>query len=162
MTGVRGVTGKVRLRSVEEGDIDVFYDHQLDPVATEMAAFPSREKDRFVAHWAKIRANDTSTLRTILIDDLVAGNMLSWQQDGQHFVGYWVGRDYWGRGIATEALAQFLNDVTARPLYAHVAVHNVGSIRVLEKAGFQRDRELEATASPPDDGIEEFVFVLDA
>jgi RimJ/RimL family protein N-acetyltransferase len=162
MTGVRGVTHRVRLRSVEDRDVDVFFDHQSDPVAAEMAAFPPREKDRFVAHWAKIRVDDTAIVRAILMDDLVAGNIVSWQQAGQHLVGYWVGRDYWGRGIATEALAQFLIEVSARPLYAHVAVHNVGSIRVLEKAGFRRDRELEANAPAPDDGIEEFIFALDA
>jgi RimJ/RimL family protein N-acetyltransferase len=53
-------------------------------------------------------------------------------------------------------------DEPTRPVYAHVAVHNAGSIRVLEKSGFHRDREMEAQVPPPDDGIDEFVFVLDA
>ena len=66
-----------------------------------------------------------------------------------------------GRGIATQALAQFTRQLTARPLFAHVAVHNAGSIRVLEKCGFRRDLVQEATAPAPDDGIEELIFVLD-
>ena len=41
-------------------------------------------------------------------------------------VGYWIGRRDWGRGIATRALALFLERVTTRPLYAFVAVNNVG------------------------------------
>jgi RimJ/RimL family protein N-acetyltransferase len=162
MTEVRDVTHEVRLRPVEDRDLDVFFEHQIDPKATEMAAFPARDKDQFAAHWAKIRADDTTAQRTIVAGGAVAGNIGSWQQDGQRLLGYWVGREYWGRGVATEALRLFVGQVSTRPLYAHVAVHNVGSIRVLEKAGFRRDRVQESTAPAPDDGIEEFIFVLDA
>jgi len=162
MTGVRDVTHEVGLRSVEDGDLDVFFDHQVDPKAIEMAAFPARDKDQFAAHWAKIRADDTAVVRTIVADGMVAGNIGSWQQNGQRLLGYWVGRAHWGRGVATEALARFVDELSTRPLYAHVAVHNVGSIRVLEKCGFRRDRVQEAKAPAPDDGVEEFIFVLDS
>jgi RimJ/RimL family protein N-acetyltransferase len=54
-------------------------------------------------------------------------------------VGYWLGKAYWGRGIASSALALFLDDERHRPLLATVAAHNVGSRRVLEKAGFEFD-----------------------
>jgi RimJ/RimL family protein N-acetyltransferase len=153
---------EVRLRSVEDRDIDVFFHHQTDPRATEMAAFPARDRDQFQAHWAKIRADDTAIVRTIVADGVVAGNIGSWQQNGQRLLGYWVGREHWGRGVATKALARFVDVVSTRPLHAHVAVHNVGSIRVLEKCGFRRDHVQEAIAPAPDDGIEEFIFVLDA
>jgi RimJ/RimL family protein N-acetyltransferase len=163
MAEVRGAAHEVRIRTVEDQDLDVFFDHQADQEATEMAAFPARDKDQFAKHWAKIRADDTTVQRTIVVDGTVAGNIGSWEQDGQRLLGYWIGREYWGRGVATEALAQFVRQVTtARPLYAHVAVHNIGSIRVLEKCAFRRDRAREAQAPAPDDGIEEFVFVLDA
>jgi RimJ/RimL family protein N-acetyltransferase len=162
MTGVRDVTHEVRLRSVEDGDLDVFFDHQVHPKAIEMAAFPARDKDQFAAHWARIRADDTMVVRTIVADGMVAGNIGSWQQNGQRLLGYWVGRAHWGRGVATEALARLVDELSTRPLYAHVAVHNVGSIRVLEKCGFRRDRVQEAKAPAPDDGVEEFIFVLDA
>ena len=160
MNGVRNVTPAVRLREVEDRDLDVFFDHQVDPEAIEMAAFPARDNDQFAAHWAKIRADDTVVVRTIVADGMVAGNIGSWPDNGQHLVGYWVGREYWGRGVATQALTRFVDEVSTRPLYAHVAVHNVGSIRVLEKCGFRRDRVQEAKAPAPDDGIEEFIYVL--
>ena len=162
MSEVDDVTPVVRLRKVEDRDLDVFFDHQADPQAVEMAAFPARDKDQFDAHWVKVRADDTNVLRTIVADGLVAGNIGSWQQDGQQFLGYWVGREFWGRGVATKALALLVDEVSVRPLYAHVVVHNVGSIRVLEKSGFRRDRGQEATAPATDDGIEELTFVLDA
>lgn len=162
MTGVHDVTPAVRLRSVEDGDLEVFFDHQADPQAVEMAAFPARDKDQFAAHWAKVRGNDTLVVRTIVADGMVAGNIGSWQENGQQLLGYWVGREWWGRGVATQALALLVEEVWVRPLYAHVAVHNVGSIRVLQKCGFRRDRVQEANAPAPDDGIEEFIFVLNA
>jgi RimJ/RimL family protein N-acetyltransferase len=140
----------------------VFFDHQSDPDAVKMAAFSARDKDQFAAHWARIRADPTAILRTIVADGLVAGNIVSWLLDGQRLLGYWVGREQWGRGIATQALLRFVDEVSTRPLYAHVAVHNVGSIRVLENCGFLRDGGQEAEAPVPDDGIEEFIFVLDA
>ena len=161
MTEGRSAAHEVFLRPVEDGDIDTFFDHQADSAAAEMAAFPSRDKDRFAAHWAKTRADGTSLLRTVVADGAVAGNIVSWHQDGQRLVGYWIGREQWGRGIATRALARFLTEESNRPLFAHVAVHNAGSIRVLTKAGFRRDRDLEAQAPAPDDGIDEFIFVLD-
>jgi RimJ/RimL family protein N-acetyltransferase len=162
VTEVRSAAREVRLRPVEDQDLGVFFDHQADPEANEMAAFPARDEDQFAAHWAKVRADDAVVVRTIVADGAVAGNIGSWEQDGQRLLGYWVGREHWGRGVATQALAQFVRQVTARPLHAHVAVHNVGSIRVLEKCAFRRDRVQEATAPAPDDGIEELIFVLDA
>src|SRR6476469_4517501 len=153
MTGVHDVTPAVRLRRVEDRDIEVFFDHQADPLAVEMAAFPARDKDQFEAHWAKLRADDTLVVRTIVADGKVAGNIGSWPDNGQQLLGYWVGREWWGRSVATQALALLVNEVSIRPLYARVAVHNAGSIHVLEKCGFRRDPAEEAMVPTPDDGI---------
>ena len=163
MTRVHDMTPAVRLRRVEDGDLHVFFEHQADPQAVEMAAFPARDQEQFAAHWAKLRADDTLVVRTIEADRMVAGNIGSWQEHGQQqLLGYWVGREWWGRGVATQALALLVDEVSIRPLYAHVVSHNVGSIRVLEKCGFRRDRGQEAKAPAPGDGIEELVYVLDA
>lgn len=132
------MSNDVQLRDVIESDLPIFYEQQLDPEATRMAAFPSRDREAFMAHWAKIRRDGANTLMTILFDGQVAGNIVSWQQDAEREVGYWLGKEYWGKGIATQALAEFLNHVTQRPLYAHVVKHNIASIRVLEKCGFTR------------------------
>ena len=70
------------------------------------------------------------------VDGAVAGNIVSWEHDGERDVGYWIGREHWGEGVATAALGAFLTSSRTRPLFAHVAAHNVGSIRVLEKCGF--------------------------
>jgi RimJ/RimL family protein N-acetyltransferase len=90
-----------------------------------------------VVHWTKILAEETVIKRTVLFNGRVAGNVVSFEQECEQEVGYWIGREYWGKGVATEALSQFLAHVEVRrPLHAAVAKHNVGSIRVLEKCGF--------------------------
>ena len=75
MTGDRDGAHEVHLRDVEDGDLDVFFEHQADPKAIEMAAFAARDKDQFAAHWAKVRADDTLVVRTIVADGMVAGNI---------------------------------------------------------------------------------------
>ena len=77
-------------------------------------------------------------IHAILWKGGIAGNVLSWPGTRERLVGYWIGRDYWGRGVATAALAAFLAELSERPLHARVATANLGSIRVLEKCGFER------------------------
>lgn len=137
---------RVELRPVSESDLPLFYEHQLDPEAARMAAFTSRDHDAFTTHWRKIMTDDTVILRTIVVDGEVAGNIVSWEQDGIREVGYWIDKALWGRGIATRALTLYLELDPVRPLHAHVAAHNVGSIRVLEKSGFSiSDRQATDT-----------------
>ncbi len=137
---------RVELRPVRESDLPFFYEHQLDPEAARMAAFTSRDHDAFTTHWRKIMSDDTVILRTIVVDGEVAGNVVSWEQDGAREIGYWIDKAFWGKGIATRALALYLEVVPIRPLRAHVAAHNVGSIRVLEKCGFSvSDRQTSDT-----------------
>ncbi len=81
MTGFDYVTPAVRLRGVDDRDLDVFFDHQADPQAVEMAAFPARDREQFAAHWAKLRADETKVVRTVVADGLVAGNIGRWQDE---------------------------------------------------------------------------------
>ncbi len=141
----RGDGSTVELRAVEEADLPLLFEQQLDPEATRMAAFPPRDRDAFMAHWSKILADPALAKRTILLDGSVAGYICSFHISGEREVGYWIGREHWGKGVATRALQIFLAELRDRPLYAHVAKHNVGSIRVLEKCGFEvlRDEKTE-------------------
>jgi RimJ/RimL family protein N-acetyltransferase len=144
----------VELRPVREEDVEVFFEHQRDPVAVRMASFPPREHEAHRAHWASILGDDRLVSRTILADGEVAGNVGSWEADGERLVGYWVGREFWGRGVATAALSSFLELLTDRPIRAHVAKDNPGSIRVLEKCGF------EVVGERRDGDVEELLFEL--
>ena len=131
------IVGMVALRDVIASDIEVFYEFEADPVANEMAAFPARDRAAHEAHWAKIVPDPACVTRTIVDADLVVGNICSWVMDDERLVGYWIGREYWGRGFASQALQLLVAEVvTQRPVFAHVVEQNLGSIRVLEKAAF--------------------------
>ena len=132
----------LRLRPVRESDLEAFYEDQRNPEANQMAAFPAREHDAFMTHWHKLMADASVTLRAILYDGRVAGNVVSFMHGDTREVGYWIRRDQWGKGIATEALRRFLRLDKARPLYAGVVKHNIASIRVLEKCGFRMASEV--------------------
>ncbi len=126
----------VLLRDVIDSDLPVFFEQQTDPEATRLANFPARDEAAFMAHWAKVRRDQSNYVRTIVVDDHVVGNIVSFMLNGQREVGYWLGREYWGQGFATQALAAFLPLIPQRPLFAYVFKHNHGSRRVLEKCGF--------------------------
>ena len=125
------------LRDVEASDLPYFFEHQLDPEATHMAGFPARDRESFMAHWNRILGDESVVKKTIHFEGEVAGNIVSFVNSGHREVGYWIGREFWGRGVATRALAGFLRLETRRPLYASVARNNVASIKVLENCGFR-------------------------
>ena len=119
-----------------------------------MAAFASRDWDAFVAHDAKVRANPTATRRTIVADGEVVGWIGVWGEDERE-IGYWIGREHWGRGIATASVRAFIAENPNRPLNAYVAEHNVASMKVLVANGFVQ------VGRHQDDGVVLLVFRLD-
>jgi RimJ/RimL family protein N-acetyltransferase len=144
------MTGRITLRDVRDDDLATFFEHQSDPEANRMANFPPRDRATFMAHWARILVG-SGTERTVEVDGAVAGYVVSWAHDDERDVGYWIGREHWGAGVATAALGAFLTILEERPLFAHVAEHNVGSIRVLEKCGFAL---VDHVALPDEEGTE--------
>ena len=131
----------MKLRPVEDRDLDAFYEHQADREAVELADVPSRKRPAFDEHWAWMRAEPEILIRTIEEEGDAAGYVFTFISAGSRVVGYWLGREWWGRGIATQALAAFLELVDERPLGATVAPANQASVRVLEKNGFRLLRE---------------------
>lgn len=153
------VESGVRLRDVQPDDLPIFYEHQRQPAANRMAGFSARERPDFDAHWARILADEVNILRTIEFNGQVAGNAVSYVEGDRRFVGYWLAQEYWGRGLATQTVRLLVGQIVERPLYAYVARHNIGSIRVLEKCGFTR-----AISTQPElkaDQAEEVLFRLE-
>ena len=137
-----GSIGKVVLRDVKESDLPIFFEQQWDSAANYMAGFTARDpsdKDAFMEHWARILADNTVIEKTVLLDGVVVGSVASWVDAtwlGKPEVTYWIGREYWGKGVATRALSAFLGQVKERPICARAAKDNFASLRVLEKCGF--------------------------
>ncbi|MBQ1108681.1 GNAT family N-acetyltransferase [Streptomyces anulatus] len=127
----------VRLRDVETADLEAFLAYEHDPEAVRRSRFPPREREAFMAHWtSKVLGDPANLVQTVVVDGGTAGNIVAWWEGERRYIGYWLGRPYWGRGIGTRALTAFLELETARPLYADPVAGNTGSVRLLEKCGF--------------------------
>lgn len=124
-----------------------------------MAAFvgPALDRETFMARWQQILGGADNVVRTIVVDGDVAGNVLKFIMFGEDTVAYWLGREYWGRGIATQALRLLLAEFPERPLYARAATDNIGSRRVLEKCGFvvmaEETNHAELRGGPTDEVV---------
>ncbi len=155
------MSDSLSIRPVEDGDLPSFFEFQADARSHRLAGVPPRDRETFDAHWARIRADETCVLRTIVADGTVVGSVVSFLRDGVREVGYWIGRAYWGRGYASQALALFLAEYGERPLHARVVKHNAASRRVLEKNGFRVVGEGEWTPVPGEPEVAEWLFTLE-
>ena len=134
-----GMTDELRLRDVAEEDLEVFLAHEHDPENVRRSHFPPRERERFMTHWReRVLGDPTGLVQTVEVDGRVAGNVVAWWGGDRRFLGYVLGREFWGRGIGTRAVAAFLELERNRPLHADPYVGNEGSVRLLEKLGFER------------------------
>lgn len=124
-------------------DIDVFFAHEHDAVASVLAGVKPRVESEFYEHWERILADDTVNERTITFDGAVAGRIASFMMQGRYEIGYWIGREYWGMGVATRAMGLFLTEIDRRPLFAQVCAENTASIRLLERRGFAKIGEAD-------------------
>ncbi|MEU9988484.1 GNAT family protein [Streptomyces sp. NPDC007971] len=133
------VYSDVSLRPVREEDLEFFLSYEHDPEAVRRSRFTPRPREAFLRHWRERVLGDPDCLvRTVIADGEVAGNFGSWTQDGRRFVGYWLGRPYWARGVGTRALSLYLDVERVRPLYADPFSGNAASVRLLAGHGFAR------------------------
>ncbi|MEU2929003.1 GNAT family protein [Streptomyces sp. NPDC007251] len=140
MTAEHGEHGDVSLRGVTDDDLYVFLAYEHDPEAVRRSRFAPRPRDAFLTHWRERILGDPDCLvRTVTVDGEPAGHVVSWTADDERrYVGYWLGRPYWRRGIGTRALGMFLHLERVRPLYADPFHTNTASVRLLERHGFKR------------------------
>lgn len=132
------------LRVVQESDISIFFQHQLDPVAGWQVAFTHEnptDEVAFNVHIAKALNDETVVMRTIVFESQVVGYVTKYEIEKAPQIGFVLGREFWGKGIATQALREFLSLITQRPIYARTAFDNQASMHVLKRLGFKRTSE---------------------
>lgn len=153
----------ISLREVRDSDLSTFWEHLSDPTAQQVAAVTRKyhyDRGLFDSHWARIRSNPENLIRTVLADGEVVGHASVYGPPDEREVTYWIARAHWGRGIATAALTALLDLDGTRPLYAHAAADNAGSIRVLEKCGFVITGHDRGFALARDGEIDEVLLTL--
>ena len=117
--------------------------------------YPYTEQDGkdFIA--AMLAADENSTFAfAITLDGKVIGSICAFRQENIHKhtaeLGYYIAEEHWGKGIMTEAVKQLCDYVFSHTdmirIYAEPFAYNIGSQRVLEKAGFQYEGTLRNNA----------------
>ncbi len=131
----------LRLRPLIDADLDTLFEWERDPLAVQLAAFTREDpsdRNAFDAHYRKVRNDESNVLLAVEMDGRFVGTVSAFTIEGDREVSYWIDPARWREGLATTALAALLAVEITRPLYARVAEHNLGSAKVLERAGFVR------------------------
>jgi RimJ/RimL family protein N-acetyltransferase len=137
--GTLPAMSELLLRDLVEADLEVLYEQQREEKAVRRAQFPARDREPFMTHWrTKVLADPANHVQIVVAGGEVAGSFMAWWRDDRRFIGYWLGQRFWGRGIGTAALRQFLQREQIRPLYADPFIGNTASVRLLERCGFRR------------------------
>ncbi len=154
-------TNEIHLREFQNDDLDMYFLFQQDEEANQIAAFTAKDpadRKAFDEKWEKILADKNIIIRTIIFDNEIAGSIMKHSWFGIEEISYWIGKDYWGKGIATRALKKFMEIIKINPIFARVAFDNVASIRVLKKCGFVKHDKDKGFANARGKEIEEFIY----
>ncbi|OQP62228.1 GNAT family N-acetyltransferase [Niastella populi] len=153
----------LQLRKTEIADLEQLFQFQIDEEAVFMAGFMSKgydDKNAYIEKYKKFLSDPTINMRTIWLNESIVGSVAKYEMDGHAEITYWIDKKYWGQGIATRALNEFLNLEITRPIFGHAAFDNAGSQRVLEKCGFVMTGTDRGFALARNQVIEEFVYKL--
>ena len=157
------IKNKIELAKTTEKDLETLFIFQLDEDANYLAAFTSKDptdKSAYMKKWKKLINDKSLSVQTILLDGNIAGSLVRFEMEGKPEITYWIGKEFWGRGVATSALKIFLKIETVRPLYARAAFDNFGSQKVLEKCGFKKIGTDKGFANARKREINEIIFEL--
>ena len=154
---------KIELKDTKVKDLEILFDFQLDEDASYLAAFTPQnrtDKTAYIEKFTRVISDETVNNKTIYIDDEIAGSIAKFEIEGEPEITYWIGKKFWGKGIASGALIQFLEIEKTRPIYGRVAFDNIGSQKVLEKCGFKKIGTDKGFANARGKEIEEFIYKL--
>lgn len=135
------------LRSYRDDDVEALSRHASNPNVTRFLRdhFPQPYTRSDAEAWIRhVRERDPETIFAIATAGELIGNVGLYPQDDVYRLsaelGYWLGEDHWGRGIASGAVKAICEVAFSRSdmvrIYASVFENNVASCRVLEKCGF--------------------------
>src|SRR3569623_1389727 len=102
---------QLKLRPTEKCDLEFFFQFQLDKEGIYLAAFTPKDpsdKDAYFQKFTKILADPAINNQTILVDERIVGSIAKFEIEGDAEITYWIDRSFWGKGIATTALKNFL------------------------------------------------------
>jgi ribosomal-protein-alanine N-acetyltransferase len=153
------------LTKTELEDLDFFFNFQLDKEANHLAAFTAKnpeDKLAYLEKYTKHMMDPSINMKTIKVNGVIAGSIARFIMHDQAGITYWIDKKFWGMGIATTALTDFLTTEVTRPIYGHVAFDNYGSQKVLEKCGFEKIGSDFGFANARQTSIEEYIYLKES
>jgi RimJ/RimL family protein N-acetyltransferase len=155
--------GIIILTKTEKDDLNAFFEFQLDKEANYLAAFTFKDpndKNAYLEKYTRHLADPDIHMRTIKSDGIIVGSIAKFILEGEAGITYWIDHKYWGKGIASAALSEFLKIEPSRPIYGRVAFDNYGSQKVLEKCRFEKIGEEKGFANARQAEIQEYIYKL--
>jgi ribosomal-protein-alanine N-acetyltransferase len=127
-----------------------FAAYASDPEVTRYLAWKPHESVGTLADFFRLRAEDWeksrphfSWLFRLHGSETVAGTIGCIPEGGKVMFGYALAKEFWGRGLASEALGYLVDWTLAQPeffrAWAFCDTENPASVRVMEKAGMTRE-----------------------
>jgi ribosomal-protein-alanine N-acetyltransferase len=155
----------LKLRQTTVSDLETLFEFQTDQEAGYLAAFMPKDptdKPAYLSKYTRLLSDPTVNNQTILVNNIIVGHVAKFIMHGDTEITYWIDKKFWGQGIATKALQEFLLIELSRPIFGRVAFDNFGSQKVLEKCGFVKTGTDSGFANARQAEIEEFIYKLNS
>jgi [ribosomal protein S5]-alanine N-acetyltransferase len=115
--------------------------------------------------WIKFAQNQPLTFTIEVGGKAVGGIGVLFKEDVYRHnaeIGYWLSEDYWGKGIITKAINEVVeltfDSTNIHRIYAGVFEYNIASMRVLEKAGFEKEAILKQSIAKEGKLYDEHIY----
>jgi RimJ/RimL family protein N-acetyltransferase len=161
--------GDLQLRSWRRADLDALLRHANNPkiAANLRDQFPHPYTRRAAIDYLDFVREQTPE-RSFAIqygDEAIGGLGFQIGADIARVsaeIGYWLAEVYWGRGFATRAVQAAsewaFGQYKLSRVFALVFSHNLASVRVLEKAGFEKEGVLRRSAIKNGIVLDQFLY----
>jgi RimJ/RimL family protein N-acetyltransferase len=153
----------IQLTKTEKDDLHVLFQFQLNKEANYLAAFTAKDMNDEIAYiekYTKFLTDPSINMKTLRVGNEIVGSIAKYVMENDAEITYWIDRKFWGQGIATSALKEFLTIEQTRPIYGRAAFDNYGSHKVLEKCRFIKIGMDKGFANARQTEIEEYIYKL--
>lgn len=161
---------EVRIEPVGPQHIAAIQTLAADPAIAEFTnvphPYPADGAQHYVAMAEQQRQAGDAWNFAVLLDETFVGvcGLIRRDPPGTFEIGYWIGKPFWGRGLASAAVHHLLRyafeTMQAEQLIGRCLIRNIASRRVIEKSGFQF-LGLRPNDLPKWDDEQLYVFTLD-
>lgn len=160
----------LKLRRLTIDDIDALVNYLNDASVTQFLSsnIPSPYSQEDALWFITKGSLENAMVRAIDRNGKLCGVIGVYLKQGEYAhcaeIGYWLGKQFWQQGIATESVKKFVDEIFSKTLisriYNPVTSENIGSIKVMEKAGFVREGVLKQSVNHQGKLYDEYLYAI--